>query len=160
MLKQNFLSPIEFALKIERLPNLEFFIQSVNIPDISAGVTERSTPFKKIYTPGDKVEYGELIVSCLVDENMETYKEVWNWLISLTYPEGFEQYKQLQNSEQGIFSDATLIIMNSGKNSNIEIVFRDMFPTSVGPIQLDTSNTDVVPPQVDFSFKFSYYEFA
>lgn len=159
-MKQNFLNPVEFRLKIERLPNLEFFIQSVNIPDISAGITERATPFKKLYTPGDKAEYGELIVSCLVDENMETYKEVWNWLVSLTYPEGFDQYKRLLESPEGIFSDATLIIMNNNKNSNIEIKFIDLFPTSVGPIQLDTASGDVTPPQVDFSFKYSHYVFS
>jgi hypothetical protein len=160
MLKQNFLSPIEFQFSIERLPNLQFFIQSVNIPDITSGMTERSSPFKKIYGPGDKLEYGELIISCLIDEQMETYKEVWNWLIATTYPNGFEQYRELQESGNGIFSDATLLIMNSSKNPNIEIKFTDVFPTSVGPIQLDTTDTDVTPPQVDFSFKFSHYEFV
>lgn len=161
MIKQNFLNPIEFKFAIKRLPNVEFFVQSVNIPDSSIGITQRATPFKTLYVPGDKIEFGDLVVSCLVDEQMETYKEVWNWLTALTYPDGFEQYsKLLEVDGDGVFSDATLTILNSSKNPNINITFKDVFPTYVGPLQMNTADTDVTPPQVDFTFKFSGYSFT
>ena len=158
---QNFLNPIEFQFEVKRLPNVEFYVQSVNIPDISSGVTTQQTPFKNIYRPGDKVEFGDLQITCAIDENMETYKEVWNWLIALTYPNGFEQYQALtEPSGDGLYSDATLIIANSSKNANIEINFRDIFPINIGSIELDTTLSDVTPPRVEFTFKYAYYEFV
>ena len=157
---QNFLNPIEFQFEIKRLPNVEFYVQNVVIPDISSGVTTQTTPFKNIYRPGDKVDFGDLVVTCALDENMESFKEVWNWLIALTYPNGFDQYKGVEQGEDGVYSDASLIIMNSSKNPNIEIKFKDIFPISVGSVSLDTTDTDVNAPKVDFTFRYSTYEFV
>ena len=54
-------------------------------------------------------------------------------------------------------SDASLIIMDSNKNANIQVSFKDVFPVSIGPIQLNTSDSDVVPPTFDVTFKYSSY---
>ena len=89
---------------------------------------------------------------------MQSYIETWNWLIALTKPENFEQYANLIAGD-GVYSDATLTILSSKKNPNIEIRFKDMFPISVGSVPLATNATDVVPPTVDITFKYSSYDF-
>ena len=65
----NFLSPIEFKLVLDRLPNVVFFVKSATIPGISAGSTDRPTPFKTLHEPGDKLQYDDLTVSIICDEN-------------------------------------------------------------------------------------------
>jgi len=163
----NFLSPIEFKLVLNRLPNVQFFIQAANVPGISSGVTERPTPFKDLYEPGDKLSYDDFVVTVVCDEDMTAYREIQEWLIALTSPESFSQYASLEANTPGkgkvsstkntVKSDGALVIMDSNKNPNIHIYFKGMFPTAVGSIQLSTAGTDVTPPTFDITFKYDSY---
>lgn len=154
----NYLSSMEFRFSINRLPKTEFYIQSVTMPGINSGSTPHPTPFKTTYRHGDKLEYDELIVTCVVDERMEGYQEVWNWLVDLTKGRGrFTDYQKTKESDEGLYSDATLTILNSSKNANIEITFQNLFPVSVSSIELDTKQTDITPPVVNFTFRYDSY---
>ena len=163
---QNFLSPVEFKLVLDRLPNVEFFVKGVNIPGISSGQTDIPTPFKTFSNPGDKLQYEDLTLNIICDEDMVAFREVSDWLVALTSPSSFEQYAGLNPKTVGtssttrsdVKSDGSLIILNSNKNANVTIKFSDMFPTSVGSIQLDTSTTDLTPPIFDITFKYGKYD--
>jgi len=169
---KNFLSPVEFKFILNRLPNVEFFVQSATIPGINSGVTNRDTPFKTIFEPGDKLSYEEFTLNVICDEDMVAFKEVSDWIVALTAPDDFTQYADLNprtygkggepvNSQgDGVKSDGTLIVMNSNKNSNLTIQFFDMFPISVGSVELNTSNTDLTPPTFDVTFKYNKYTIA
>jgi len=162
---QNFLSPIEFKLVLDKLPNVEFFVKSANVPGISSGSTEVFTPFKNLFRPGDKLTYEEFTVSVICDEDMVAFREVSDWLVALTSPDNFTQYAGLNPETVGasstvqsdVQSDGSLVILNSNKNANITVKFKDLFPTSVGSIQLDTSGTDLTPPTFDITFKYNGY---
>ena len=166
----NFLSPIEFKLVLDRLPNVEFFVKSANVPGITSGSTTRPSPFKAINEPGDKLVYDDFTVSIICDEDMVAFREVSDWLVALTSPENFAQYASLNpktfgsggatlnNLGDGVKSDGSLIILNSNKNANVTVKFKDMFPISVGSIQLDTSGSDVTPPTFDITFKYGKYD--
>ena len=156
-IKQNYLSPIEFRFLIQRLPYTEFFTQSVNVPGVSLNATEMATPFKTLYFSGDNITYNEFTVNVRVDENMNNYQEILNWMIGMTFPDNFDQYANLTEGD-GIYSDATLMIMTNGKNSNIQIVMKDIFPTSLGDIQLNTTAGDVDFASCDITFKIGSYE--
>ena len=97
----NYLSPVEFQLVLNRLPNVEFFIQGANVPGISSSGTERPSPFKTINEPSDKITYDDFTVTVLCDEDMVAFKEVSDWLVALTYPDTFDQYADLEKEEQG-----------------------------------------------------------
>ena len=153
---QNFLNPTEFRFTMNRLPNVEFFVQSVQLPDLSSGATEQATPFKTIYRPGDKLTFGDLTLTCRVDEDMLGYIETWNWLIGITKPESFDQYKTILEGD-GLYSDGTLTVMTNGKNPNIQFTFKDMFPTNIGGISLAIDQTDVEPPTMDLTFRYSSF---
>ena len=83
----------------------------------------------------------------------------FKWLVALTYPDNFEQYAGLTPPPEGSGkkSDGSLIILNSNKNANVTVKFKDLFPTSVGSIQLDTSGADLTPPTFDITFKYNGY---
>jgi len=154
----NFLSNIEFRFSLSRLPNVEFFVQSATLPGINSGYTTQPAPQRNIYRHGDKLEFDELQITCVVDEDMQSYIETWNWLIALTKPISFDQYKQIKDSQDGLYSDATLTILNSSKNPKIEVLFKDIFPTNVSGIELDTKATDVEPPTVSLTFRYNTYD--
>ena len=153
----NFLSNIEFRFTIRRLPKVSFFIQTANIPGITAGAAEVPTPFKMTHFAPDKLEFEDLVITCVLDENIESYTETWNWLVDLSNPLNFEGYKKLTESDDGPYSDATLTILDSKKNAKIELTFEDLFPLSVSTVEFDTKQTSVEPPTVDLTFRYKSY---
>ena len=169
MATNNFLSNVEFRFILERLSNVEFYVQQINIPGVNSGYAERMTPFKSIYTPGDTLVYEDLAMTIIADENMLSFKESLDWLEAITRPESFTGYAAL-NSPQvagaagsvnpkgtGVTSSGSIIIMDSNKNPNLRLTFKEMFPVAVGGIQLNTTEADINPPTFDVTFKYSDY---
>lgn len=156
----NYLSPVEFVVTVKRLPNVQFFTQKISVPSISMTGIERPTPFKPVYETGDRLTYNELNLSFIIDENMDNYREIFDWMVGLSFPESFDQYKTLKESDSGLKSDISLVIMNSHKNPNIEITFKDCFPTNLSEISLDTTSQDVQYPEASASFVYNSYSIA
>ena len=180
--KMDYASPIQFRFKIVKLPQVEFFIQTVNLPGISLGSATIPTPLYDYPVPGDKITYQSLDISFLVDENLNNYKELHDWLLGLGFPSKHQQFADLQAtgadkfpgstkgslvagveipaplSEGGIYSDATLTILNSKNIAKTEVRFHNIYPTSLGSLSYDVKQSDVdyLTAAVDFSYM--YYE--
>jgi len=150
--KQNFLAPTGFRFVIQRLPHVQFFVQTANIPGVSTGYTETATPFKPLYRHGDRLQYDEFTLSIRVDQEMKSYLEIFNWLEGLTSPENFETYANLLAGD-GAYSDATLTILNNKQNPAIIIKFKDIFPIALGGINMNTTEIDIDYVTVDITFK-------
>jgi hypothetical protein len=155
----NYLSPISFKVIIERLPNVEFFTQRVNIPGLSMSPSEQLSPIHKIYQTGDRIEYADLDLSFIVDENMANYNEILNWMEGLGNPETSKQRTDLIASKAGMRSDISIVVENSSRNGNIEFTFTEAFPTSLTGIALDATNSDVIPPEVSVTFRYTNMTF-
>ena len=180
--KFDYASPIQFRFKMTKIPNVEFFVQTANIPGIGLGTTEMATPLKDIPMPGDKVNYQSLDISFLVDEKLNNYKELHDWITGLGFPQDYTQFKTLQGTgsdrfpgstsstaatgtstkqplnEGGIYSDATLTVLNSKNIANTEIRFQNVYPTSLGSLSYDIKAGDVDYLQVQASFNYMYYD--
>ena len=180
--KFDYASPIQFRFKMTKLPNVEFFVQTANIPGITLGEVTMPTPLKDIPMPGDKVTYQSLDVSFLVDENLNNYKEIHDWITGLGFPQDHKQFKTLQGTssdrfpgttsstaargtsmpqpldEGGIYSDATLTVLNNKNIAKTEIRFQNVFPVSLGGLSYDIKASDVDYLQVSASFNYMYYD--
>ena len=88
---RNFLSPTGFKFTLKRVPKVSFFCNSANIPDLTLGVATQPTYLKDIDIPGDKIIFGDLNLRFLVDENLENYMELQNWMRGLGYPESLKE---------------------------------------------------------------------
>lgn len=157
-MQQNFLSPIGFGFAIKRLPNVSFFVQGATIPGLSVTRADVSTPFKSIVFAGDKLEHEPFTVTIRMDENMEAYREIFDWMISITKAYSYDQYKVLKESEDGVYSDASLLIMNSKGNPSLEVRFKDIFPINIGQIVLDTTQQDINYVTCDITFEHNGHE--
>lgn len=153
----NYLSPLEFKAVIKRLPNVQFFVQRTTIPSISQNAVEIQTPFNKTYHGADKLQYSNFEFTFIVDERMENYLEVFNWMKGITFPENYSQFKNIKDSENGIYSDVTVQILNSHKNADIEITYVNCFPIALSDIVLDTTQSDVIYPEVTATFQYDYF---
>tara|TARA_Y100000310_G_C20704127_1_gene833243 strand:- start:2339 stop:2851 length:513 start_codon:yes stop_codon:yes gene_type:complete len=158
---QNFLSPIGFQFSINRLPNVQYFVQTTNIPGVTATSVPVQNPFSVQHFHGDHLEYNELNVSFRVDENLNNYSEILSWMLGIDFPDNFDQHADIIAAQksigEGIFSDATLIILNSTKNPNISVKFEDMFPVSLTDIPLSVTEGDIVYPEATASFRFKRF---
>ena len=85
--KLDYASPTQFRFGIHQLPKVEFFTTAINLPGISLGTTTMATPYKDIPLPGEKLEYGNLTIEFLVDEYLENYISLHNWMTGLGFPQ-------------------------------------------------------------------------
>jgi len=137
----NYLSPTNFTISIEKLPNVEFFTQKISIPDLTVTPQTSSTPLASIYEYGDKIEYGELSTTMIIDENMNNYKEILDWIQGYSAPENSNQNKLREKI--GFESDLICTITNSHKNPHVRFTFKNCFPTALGGVSLDVNITDI-----------------
>ena len=54
---------------------------------------------KDIPVPGDKLTYADLTLSFFVDEDLENYIEVHNWLRGLGFPESIQEFIDLKKRD-------------------------------------------------------------
>ena len=164
-MNKNMLSPVGFSFHIKKLPELNFFVQSVTMPGVSLPIFEQPTPFKAVPRIGDHLQYGELVVTFKVNEDLGNYIEIYDWLKGLGFPDDFDQYKDLaadnkQLTGDGLESDAYLMIMSSAMNPIMRIDFEDVFPTSLGDFSMDSRDTGIEYIETTATFKFLRYTFT
>jgi hypothetical protein len=165
---RNFLSPTGFKFTLTRTPKVAFFCNQANIPELTLGVAIQPTYTKMLPTPGDIIEFGDLNIRFLVDENLENYMEIQNWIRGLGFPEDLSQFAKLEESglvrgnyaqdRQNIYSDGTLQVLASSQLPNFHVSFKDLFPYSLSTITFDATDTDIQYFTADVSFKYTIYD--
>jgi len=184
--KFDYAEPTKFRFGVIKLPKVEFFCTAANIPGISLGNASQPTPLKDIPIPGDKLDYDNLNIQFLVDENLENYREIHGWLTGLGFPKDTEQFRNLQNAgsdrfpttknvgvnnelgrvrkavqdDGGLYSDATLFVLSSKNNAALEVRFRDIYPVSLSGLDYNQQETDIQYLTANVTFAYKIYEFA
>ena len=165
---RNFLSPTGFKFNLKRSPGVAFFCYKANIPDLNLGVTEQANYLRPLPTPGDVLDFGDLTIRFLVDEDLTNFMEIQNWLRGLGYPESVQEFRDLEQdgviprrdfvqSGQDIYSDGTLQILSSNYVSKFNVNFKDLFPVSLTTLTFDATDTDIEYFTADVSFKYTAY---
>jgi|TARA_B110000259_G_scaffold185076_1_gene233397 hypothetical protein len=184
--KLDYASPTQFKFSIIKLPKVEYFCTAVNIPGVNLGETTQATPLKKIPIPGDTLVYEPLQMTFLVDENLENFQEIHGWLVGLGFPRDNKEFRNLLASGNDRFptrntsnisteagktkyaaadagptlSDATLTVLSSKNNSQVEIRFRDMYPTGLTGLSYNQQAADIDYLTATVSFSYLIYDFA
>ena len=164
---RNFLSPVGFKFSLKRAPGVAFFCNQANIPSIDLGIAEQPTWLKNIDVPGDKIQFGDLTLRFLVDEDLVNYMELQRWIRGLGYPESMDEFRKLEgeavmpgnfgNSGDNIYSDGTLQILSSNLVPQFQVVFTDLFPYTLSTVTFDATDTDIEYFTADVSFKYTIY---
>ena len=152
----NYLSPTNFTVNVQRIPNIEFFVQKLSIPALSATPSARDTPLNVLYDVNDKLTYADLEMTFIIDENMNNYKEILNWIEGYASPESSNQNKNFA-AIRGHESDIIATITNSHKNPNIRFVFKNCFPTSLGGVSLDVNVQDVAYATTSITWRYDTF---
>ena len=154
----NFLQPTNFKIIIDRKKygNLEYFIQNVNHPGVSLPGVEVGYKRAAVHLAGDRLDFEEVTFDIIIDENMDAYVEMYNWLKKLV--EEANQTQSQRGLKEPTFADITMMIMSSHNNTTKRIVYRDCIPTSLGGVALTSNATDTTFITLPVTFTFSYFD--
>ena len=166
---RNYLSPVGFKFVITKAPKADFFSNSASIPGINLGFALQPGYLRDIPVAGDKLTFDDFTLSFFVDENLENYMEVQNWLRGLGYQDSVQEFIDLKKDDTYMpdpaaknalneYSDATLIVYNSNFNEIVKVKFRDVFPVSLSTINFDAGAGDIDYVTADATFKYSIYD--
>jgi hypothetical protein len=142
---------------------VNFFVTDVKLPSISLGFVEVPSPFKIIEIAGNKLDYGDFELTFRLDEDLESYFEIYNWLTAIGFPEDFKQFAKLKNSSNAYgslhtqYSDGTLTILTGEMIPNYEVNFVNMYPTTISDINFTVTDTDVNYITATVTFKYQIY---
>ena len=179
--KLDYASPTQFRFGILQLPKVEFFTVSANVPGISGTPAVLNTPFKNIPTMGDKLEYENLSISFIVDEYLENYLSLHDWITGIGFPKNrgqFSTHRDVTSTapasqrstssdigdvgsstpDKSMYSDANLMILSNKNNPIVEINFEDVFPISLGGLEYSQAATDVENLIATAEFAYKIYE--
>ena len=175
----DYASPTQFRFGIHQLPKVEFFTVSANLPGITAGTVNYATPFKDIPTMGEKLEYENLSISFIVDEYLENYISLHNWMVGIGFPEKREQFRTFRDvtsntpasgktpptdlvgkavPDKAMYSDAFLQILSNKNNPIVEVNFENIFPISLSALDFTQTATDVEYMVATAEFAYQIYE--
>ena len=175
----DYASPTQFRFGIHQLPKVEFFTVSANLPGISAGTATHPTPFKDIPILGDKLTYDNLSISFIVDEYLEIYISLHNWMVGIGFPKSREQFRTFRDvtsntpadggtpsvdligsatPDKAMYSDAFLQILSNKNNPILEVSFENAFPISLSALDFTQTATDVEYLVATAEFAYQIYE--
>jgi hypothetical protein len=172
---RNFLSPIGFKFTIDRMRGVEFFCQSASIPSVSLGSADVGTRLNKIKNPGDELQYEDLFLRFLVDENMKNWYQVHDWMREIATPYSTKEFKYNRgdiksvNKREATYDyasannqwrcDCSLFILSSNYRVVSEFIFRDAWPSSLSTLNFDASTPDINYFTAEVSLKYNYYDY-
>ena len=159
----NLFQPTAFQVEIDRnrLGNFAFFAQRVIHPGMTNSAAE--VPFRNFQSapmPGGQLQFGELSIDVLLDEDWKSYTEIHDWLWRLANVKMIEKRDNFasKTSETPSHHDIIVTILTNQNNHNKRIQYHDCIPTSIGDVSFEATNAAVDYVTFPANFRFTYYE--
>ena len=155
---KNFLAPSGFKVIIDRknYGNLEYTVQVATHGSVSLDTSELQFPRTSVKEPGDVLNYGDVTFEMILEEDLDNYKEIHQWLRRLVQ----EKPKSVAEREASIPNvlDISLMVLSSKNNITNKIIYRDAFPIDLGVISFDSAVDGVNYVTVPVTFAYSYFD--
>lgn len=152
------LQPTKYTFVIPQLPFARYFCQDVILPGVSTNAIEIPTPFLSTYRHGEKLVYEQFSINAIVDEDLRVWEETYKWLVSMTKPDGYEQYKKYNGGQRELYFDGVLTINTNANLPNMRFKFKSCHPTSLGSIAFSTKENAETIPTIDITFRYDSFE--
>ena len=124
-----------------------------------ASLTPIELPVRRITSvplAGDKMTFSEVGFDIIVDENMTSYKEMYDWMTRIVN-EGQVSAGE-RDTKKPTYADITLSVLSSHNNTVQKIRYLDCVPTSLGAIEFQSTSGDTTFVTFNASFRFSQFE--
>ena len=182
--KLDYASPTQFKFGIHQLPKVEFFTTTATVPGIALSDVVIPTPFKSIPMQGDQLTFDNLTVNFIVDEFLENYLSLHEWMTAIGFPKNRKQFSDFKTNisntpasarsnsstssdigdvqpaspNNALFSDATLTILSNKNNPIVNVLFRDLYPVALSALDYNQAATDVEYLTASVDFAYQIYE--
>ena len=120
-------------------------ITNISLPGLTIGNTIQPTRVRNIYIPGNSIEFTDITVTYILNEDYSNYRDFILWLNALR---GFDE----NNAERDVI-DITVVLLNGKHNPFIEVRLNDCYPYEISDIPLDYQISTVVPVKFTVVFK-------
>tara|TARA_B100000035_G_C20971824_1_gene541400 strand:+ start:112 stop:702 length:591 start_codon:yes stop_codon:yes gene_type:complete len=179
----DYAAPSQYRFSILQLPKVQFFTQACNVPGINMGEAVFPTPFKNIPVLPDKVTYENLEITFIVDEKLENYRELHNWITAIGFPEDRQQFKSFREEnvdrmpfsntvtpnrsdtpkartpDTSMYSDATLTLLSNKNNPVLNVLFSNVYPVALSGLNYTNDAGDVQYMTAQATFQYQLYKF-
>jgi hypothetical protein len=125
-----------YTLVLERIKGVTYGLQTCELPAITLSERTISTaPMLDYQTPGEKLIFDKLNISFIVDDNLDNYMEIVDWLWECVNPnKGASRV-----TERELTSDAMLTVYNKHKVAVRHFRFHDAYPAMLGPLMFSNA---------------------
>tara|TARA_Y100001963_G_C6758282_1_gene438055 strand:+ start:967 stop:1476 length:510 start_codon:yes stop_codon:yes gene_type:complete len=152
----NFLSSVSFRFNLDKAPKVTFNCQAGPLPGVSFDEIpmyspKGTVPFK---LPALNWSFDDLELRFIVDEKMENWKEIFDWMKSTQAVEDYSPVVKL--TEQ--MTDGSLLILDSTMTPIKRILFKNIFPKSLSGLEFDSADVDAQTITATVVFSFQSYE--
>ena len=161
---KNFLSPIGFLFILDKAQKVSFLCQKAEIPTLTLGDVQIPTRGLVPIPVEGNMRYSDFTIEFIVDENLENYMQIHNWMRALGTPQELKERKLWRDQHQDSptqdprFSDATLQVLNNNNVANFDVVFKDLFPSDLSTLSFDVTGSDNDYFTATATFKYTLYE--
>lgn len=143
-----------FKIQLKDQINLEFFVQEATIPGITVGTIDAGYMSMRDKRPGDSLDFNPLTLTLLCDEDLQAYKDVYEYILHLTHnPKTNEIFV-----EPEVF-DAYLFLTTNKNNVAHKLHFYHMWIETISDLQLQTVSPDENSISFTVGLKYNYYLF-
>ena len=151
----NGILPNYFQFKLEKIPNIVYFCQSVNLPGIRKLEVDQPTILSHpIRSPVGAIRFEDLVMTFKVDENLFNWLEIHKWIQEMSnYTDDTSFIKQWDEQRY----DGELIILNSRYLPTLQVKFRKLFPIKLDGLAFNTVSSDSVELFCTVTFAYSDY---
>lgn len=152
MKEYNNLYNVKFKLDFvePKLRDLEIWVQSVILPSISLESSLYSGMRRDIPIPGQKVEFESFIFNFVVDQQLDNYYSIYEWMQRIS------KEPRLEN----MTSNCVLSFLdgNNAVTRTVDIV--GAYPSVLTELSLNSDDTDIVPVTCSLTMNYQYFKFG
>ena len=175
----NYSQSNQFKVHLSLFPKTEWFVVRANIPSVTLGQGVQATRLIDLPVVGDKLTYDQFYMTFIVDEKLQNYMELHDWLLNIGFPERYTQFQGEvrtdgttrasgpvadqriagfgKDSDRDLYSDIILYILSSKNNPVARITMFESFPVNLTNIEYSQQETDTSYAECTATFTYSFF---
>ena len=115
------------------------------------------------------MDFQDFTLRFLVDENLENYMQIQNWMRGIAFPDNLTEIYTLWSGKadfadsdpknpDNLVSDGSLLVLDSTNNPQFMVKYSDLWPTELTTLQFDATPGDIDYFTAEVTFKYTIYE--
>ena len=175
----NYSQSNQFRVSLSLFPKTQWFVVRANIPSVTLGQGVQATRLIDMPIVGDKITYDQFYFTFIVDEQLQNYMELHNWLLNIGFPERFDQFQGQvrpdgttrptgktsdpevagfgKYSDRDLYSDITMHILSSKNNPVAKIKFFECFPVNLTNVEYSQQESDTTYAECTATFAYTLF---